>query len=1029
MNTFLYALLQRRVFANALMGIFLVGGLLSAATIRQELMPDQKERRVEVSVELPGASPEEIETAILVPLENAVGGLDQIKRIDAEAREGIGVVTVTLLEGAELQQVLGDIKQAVDRIPTLPQDAEVPAVTVPAVTEKALSIVVYGDQPLLWLQQTAEAVRDDLRIRVGLTKVALAFPREPEIAIEIATDTLRRYGLSLEDVAAQIRENALDMAGGTLFDPRSDIALRTAERREWADGFAGIVVARTSAGIPVRLSDIASLQDSFGPSAIETWFNGQPAVQIDVFAVGDETPISVGAAVRGYLDTFARQRYPGVGMVVFENEAEAYHRRMALLIDNALAGLVLVLVTLGLFLTPQLAFWVMMGIPTALLGGLLLLPLFDASVNMISLFAFIVTIGVVVDDAIMMGEAIFVQRAKGLDPLRAAVKGLQEMGGPILLATSTTMIAFMPLFFVPGAMGDVFRQIPAVMVAVLSVSLVESMFILAAHLARDRPERAWLRWLARPQRAINARLERFIQGAFRRLIQACLNRPAVLFAAAMSLLLVTSGGIGGGLLGFDFVPTIESDTVIAQATLPYGTPRQQSIAVQQALVETAERVLQDHRMASPGIFSLIGTRLEEGEVEVETLTGSHYISVLMALPPQEGRTLPGRAFARAWQDAFGDPGELEALHFTGETKVTGGEPLRLEVFHPDGAVAREAALRLGERLRNCPGLTSVDDGIRYGKPELKLTLKAGGLLLGLTAQDVATQVRHRYYGAEALRLVRDGNEVKVMVRLTEKERQQRSTLEAILLKSPSGHLVPLTQVADITPTRSFTGLARRSGKRIYPVSADISIGIDDDAVEEALEKEILPVIAAEFPGVSVGLGGEQEEVDEVLTALGKGFLIVLGALYLLLGLHYNSYIQPLLVLAVVPFSLIGAVWGHILLGYDLSIVSMLGIIVTSGVVVNDSLVLVTTYNRHRGQGADHRGAIVEAACQRFRPILLTSLTTCCGLLPLLLERSEQAQFLIPAVVSISFGLACGTGITLVLMPALLWVCRTRGEAC
>jgi multidrug efflux pump subunit AcrB len=1018
---------KRTGFANALMVVFLLGGLLSATSIKQELMPDMEERNVQVAVELSGASPDEIETSILVLIENAVRGLEGIKRVDAEAREGIGFVTVTLLESADSQQMLGDIKKAVDRITTFPQDAEEPVVTIPSVVEKALSIIVYGDQPLMWLRKTAESVRDDLRTRVGLTQVQLAFPREQEISVEISEDTLRQYGLSLEDVAGEIRESSPDLPGGTLFSTRADIALRTTERREWADEFSDVVITQTQEGIPVRLSDIAELKDGFGESPIETWFNGSPAIQIDVFAVGDETPISVGAAVREYLDTLAREMYQGVDMVVFENEAEAYRSRMALLIDNALVGLILVLVTLGLFLTPHLAFWVMIGIPTSLLGGLMLLPLFDATINMISLFAFIVTIGVVVDDAIMMGEAIYVQRTKGLDPLSAVVQGVKEMSGLVMLATSTTIIAFMPMFFVPGSMGDVFRQIPAVIVAVLLVSLVESLFILAAHLAKDRPERPWLARLARPQQMVNAGLELFIRGAFRNFMRVCLHRPGVLFASALSLLLITLGGIAGGLLGFSFAPTIESDTVIAQATLPYGTPKRQSIAVQQKLVEAANRVLHDNGMVSPGVFSLIGTRLEEGEVEVETLAGSHYISVLMALPPEGGRILSGREFARAWQDVFGEPGELEALNFTGETKVAGGEPLRLEVWHPDQTVARTAAIRLGEYLRACPGLTSVDDGIRAGKPELHLTLKDRGVRMGLTAEDMAKQVRHRYHGAEALRFVRDGSEVKVMVRLSEKERTGYGALEEVLLKSPSGDLIPLTQVADIAQTRSFTSLARRNGKRIYPVTADTMIGISDDVVEDVLEEKVLPALIAEFPDVSVGFGGEEEEVDESLGALGNGFLVVLGVMYLLLTLHYNSCIQPLLILSVIPFSFIGAVWGHILLGYDLSIISVLGIIATAGVVVNDSLVLVTTYNRYRTDGLNHHRAIVDAACQRFRPILLTSLTTFFGLMPLLLETSEQAQFLIPAAISISFGLVFGTVITLVLVPGLLWLFPKRGK--
>jgi multidrug efflux pump subunit AcrB len=670
----------------------------------------------------------------------------------------------------------------------------------------------------------------------------------------------------------------------------------------------------------------------------------------------------------------------------------------------------------------------MVGIPTSLLGGLLLLPMFGASINMLSLFAFIVTIGVVVDDAIVMGEAIHLHRTNGLGCLEAAMQGVKELGGPVIMATATTIIAFLPLFFVPGEMGVLFAQIPAVVVAVLLVSLVEALFILPAHLAKERPQRRWLVALARPQQAVNIRLKAFVQGPFRHFMHRSLDRPGALIALALIPLLITAGGISGGLLGFSFAPTIEADCVMAQAALPYGTPKSQSMIVRRELVAAANGVLKANSMVSPGVFSLIGTRLEGDEVEVETMTGSHHISVLVALPPESKRTLSGPAFAHAWRQAFGEPESLESLNITGQTNVTGGEPIRLGVFHPDTAIARRAALWLGERMRAVSGLTSIDDGIRAGKPELKLTLKENGLRMGLSAETVARQVRHRYHGAEALRFVRDGNEIKVMVRLNENERSRHGSLTSVLLKTPSGALVPLTEVADIEQTLAFTSLVRRDGKRIFPVTADIPFGVSDDAVEEVLEETILPKLMDAFPGVSVIVGGEEEEEEEALAGLGEGFLLALGAMYLLLVLHYNSYVQPILILSVVPFSCIGAIWGHILLGYDISIISAIGIVAMAGVVVNDALVLITTYNRLRAAGTNHRHAIVDAACYRFRPILLTSATTFFGLMPLMLEGSEQAQFLIPAAISISFGLLFGTAITLVLVPGLLGLfSRRKGE--
>ena len=708
---------------------------------------------------------------------------------------------------------------------------------------------------------------------------------------------------------------------------------------------------------------------------------------------------------------------------MFENDAQTYRDRMGLLIDNAITGLLLVLIVLGLFLTPKTAFWVMMGIPTALIGGFLLLPLFGVTINMISLFAFIVTIGVVVDDAIMMGEAIFEEQAKGLNGLDAAVAGMRRMAGPVFMAVTTTVLAFMPMFFIPGALGALFGQISAVVVAVLLVSLIEALIILTTHLSHIGEDGPLLRRIGVPQRVLNALLGRFTRTAFRNFVRAALARPTATLSAAVMALLITLSAVAADWLGFAFTPSIQSDTVIAQVTLPYGTPRERSVEIQARLVEEARAVLAVNGMDSPGVFSLIGARLDEGEIEAGTLAGSHYISVLMALPSEEERTLSGTSFATQWRERFGDPGGIEALTFTGETNVTGGESLRYALFHPDTEVGGAAARTLADRMRTVSGLASVDDGVRAGKPEVRLVLNSTGLRLGLDAEELARQVRHRFHGAEALRLSRDGNDIKVMVRLTRAERESMATLRAMLLTTPEGGLVPLSEVARLELGRTETTLSRRDGRRVFTVSADILTGADDDAVEDALEDSLIPSLVAEYPGLEVSTVGEEEEIGESLSALGTGFVLALGGIFVVLALYFNNLTQPLLVLSVIPFSFIGAIWGHIGLGYDLSIVSIIGMIAVSGVVVNNSVVLVGAYCDRRRDGLAHRAAIVEATCARLRPILLTSLTTFCGLAPIMLETSEQAQFLIPMAVSLSFGLIASTAVVLVFVPCLLRLCR------
>lgn len=1025
MDKFFKALIQRKVIANILILVFVLGGLVSAQSIRQEFLPDRESRSVQVSVEFIGAQPDEIETSILMPIENAVRGIDGIKKVMAQANENQGDVTLTMLDGINKQELLSDVKNAIDRIETFPEAAEEPVVKIPSEIEKVISLMVYGDQPDLWLRKNAENIRDDLLSDVGLTKVQLAFPRPQEVSVEVREEILRAYNLSIDEIAQKIQENAIDLPGGTIYTPQTDLTLRTNERREWAEDFADIIITQTEDGLPVKLSDLAELSDGFGTSPIQSWYNGKPAIQIDIFAVGGETPISVEKDVKAYLSEVASQKYAGIAIEIFENDAQAYRERMTLLIDNAMLGLVMVMIVLALFLTPRLAFWVMMGIPTSLLGGMILLPFFDASINMISLFAFIVTIGVVVDDAIMVGEAIHTRRAQGMKRLDAALQGLKDMGVPILLAVSTTIIAFMPMFFIPGPMGTLFKQIPAVVVAVLLVSIIECLFILVAHLAEDKPEHPWLKTLSKPQQKVNAWLENFTHTKFRNFIRYNLIHPAGLILAAFSTLALSVAAIMTGMIGFSFTPSIQLDTIIAQTRLPYGSPKDQAIAIQSDLVQTAQEVLKESGMESPGIFSIIGARLDGREVETDEAGGTHNASAILLMPPTQKRSLTSQEVAKAWQDKFGNPGGLEAISFIGEASITGGEALQLDVYHPDKDIARQAAITLGERMAKIGGLSSINDGLRSGKPEIKLTLKEQGVLMGLSANDVARQIRNRFYGAEAIKFARDGNDIKVMVRLDAAQRRSQNELQEIVLKSPQGALVPLGQIANFEEGNSATALIRRDGRRIYPVTAEIMVGVNDDEVEDQLDEVVIPKLLQDVPGLEITYGGEEEDTDESLAALGQGFLVVLAVIYVLLAFQFNSYIQPLMVMSAIPFSLVGALWGHIMLGFDLSIISVIGIIAMTGVIINDSLVLVTAYNQYLQQGFAHRRAILQAACRRLRPILLTTLTTFFGLFPMMLETSEQAQFLIPMAVSISFGLMFGTFIVLGLLPVLLGLVKPQ----
>ncbi len=1007
--------ISRPILANLLMFLFLIGGTFTALNIRKEFLPQQPTRTVEISIQLDGASPREIQNSILLAIEDSVSGVEGIKRVNSIAKQGTGAVTVTLLNGVNTTIALQDIKSAVDRIQTLPSKAERPQIRLASNQEKVLSLLLYGDQEELTLRQYAEQVKSDLRNLVDVTRVEISIPRPMEVSVEFEENTLRQFDLSLEEIASIIRENTVELGGGTIHSDSTDIVLKTDDRRQWASEFANIPIITSDNGQHLKLGEIAKLTDSFGTTQVYAWYNGKPAVQINVFAVDGESPTSVETAVKNYIEEL--ETPDTLNLIIFENDAEAYRSRVSLLLDNAIIGLVLVLIILALFLEPKLAFWVMMGIPTSLLGGILLLPLFGATINMISLFAFIITIGIVVDDAIMVAESIFHHRKNGKTKLQASIDGLKEMFIPILLAVGTNMLAFMPLFFIPGELGIIFYQVPSVVFAVLIVSLIEALIILAAHLSHEKGHSKdndiWTK-LARPQKLVNQGLEHFVSRYFVKWVTNAVRHVGVTFLAMLSLLGVCVGLVIGGWIPFSFTPIIDADKVTAEAVLAFGTPAPKAFEVQQKLVSAAEEVSKTHN----GVFSIIGVRIDGGEVEDDTMSGTNIVSAMVSLPPPNERSMSGVEFGEIWEDKIGKIDGLEALSVSGKMTVSGGEPLQLELSHSNLETTKQAAIFFGGLLSTHEAVSRVDDGVQSGKPELQFHLNAQGHALGMTPEAVADEIRHRFYGAEALRFQRQANEVKVMVRLTENERNQLSTLENTLVRTPMGELVSLSYITDIVTETAHTQITRSNGRQVYTIIANAHPNFSEDAIEDYLSDVAIPETQEKFPGLKIRFAGEADDEGAVLASLGMGMLFVVAVIYALMAITFNSYIQPLILMSVIPFGIIGSILGHAALGYEVSIVSFLGIIAMIGVLMNDSLVLMITANRFVNEGMARHEAAIQASCRRLRPVILTSLTTFVGLAPMLFETSEQAQFLIPMAISISFGLLFATVIVLFLIPAL-----------
>jgi multidrug efflux pump subunit AcrB len=1015
------------VAANLLMVLMLVGGLLMAGRVKQEVFPETELDSVTITVPYPGASPAEVEQGIVLAVEEAVRGIDGVKRVVAVASEGSARVTAELTLDADDDKVLADIKSAVDRITSLPKDAERPVVSLMTTRSEVISMVVYGEQDLRVLRAVAEQARDRYLSDPRITQADLAGAPSKEIAIEVPREQLRVHNLTLEQIAQKVSQTSLQLPGGGVKTATGEVLVRTDERREDERGFAEIPVVTGPAGTEVLLGDIASVRETFAETDESASFGGVSAVMIRVYRVGSQKPLEVAEAVRELTEELRPMLPEGVKIAQWQDSSEIYAQRVDLLLRNAQSGLVLVVLCLSLFLEIRVALWVAWGIPVAFLGAMLLLPMFGASVNMISLFAFIVVLGMVVDDAIVIGENIFERAQRGESYMEAAVHGAREVGIPVVFSVLTTVAAFTPMLFVPGFMGKFMSVIPVIVITVLMFSLVESLFILPAHLGHlSKPKGGVYGAIFRFQQRFVAGLDRFIASVYAPVARAALRWRYLTLTIGLAILVLTLAYVKAGLIGFRFMPGIEGDVVTAAVELPYGASVEQTRKVQDRLVRAAQELVEERGgdAVLRGLFAQVGSRGPiAGPVGGTNGSGGHLANVRVFFVPSDQREFKTSDFAAEWRARVGPVPEAKSISFSANLGPSAGKPVDVELSHVDEAVLERAAEEVAAALRTYNGVHDIENGVALGKPQLNLTLTPEARALGLTSTDVARQVRGAFFGAEALRQQDGRDEVRVIARLPAEERRSEHDIEALLIRTPQGGEVPLHEAAVIERGRSWPSIERLDGKRIVHVTAEVREGeATPRDVNEKLQKEVLDALPAKYPGLSWQMGGENREQAESFGALGTGAVLALLAIYALLAIPFRSYVQPLIMMSAIPFGLIGAIAGHVLLGFELSMMSMMGMVALSGVVVNDSLVLIDATNElRRARAISHFEAVVAAGVRRFRPILLTSVTTFFGLIPMILEPSVQARFLIPMAISLGFGVMGATVITLLLVPALYLV--------
>jgi len=1046
------------VAANLLMLMFIVGGAMLAPSIKQEVFPEVTLDVVSITVAYPGASPEEVEDAIVVAIENEVRGIDGVKEVTANAGEGVASVSVELMTSANRDRTVNDIQQAIDRISSFPQEAEEPIIAVASNRQQVISLIIYGDTSEQALRALAEQVRDDLLQSSNITLVQLSGIRAPEISVEISQEQMRQYNLTLDSIARSIGLASIELPGGGLKTESGEVLLRVTERRDFGQEFEDISVVSRPDGTQVKVRDLGEVVDGFQDVDREAFFNGKRAVRVSVFRVGDQSPITIAEEVKTYMDEKRGDLPPGVDFAVWNDRSEIFRDRIDLLLRNAQMGLILVLVVLGLFLEIKLAFWVTLGIPISFLGAMLFMPGLDVSVNMISLFAFILTLGIVVDDAIVVGEAVYKHRQDGMDVFDAAVAGVREVAGPVVFSVLTTVIAFMPMMFLPGTMGKFFIVIPLIVIPILLLSLVESLLILPAHLSEDKvpllfrpivwvvrlietvvlfpfrsflPEetgkhRGFLGLFTRAQEAFSNFFERFIAWTYLPIARAAVSARYLSLALALSMLILTFGYIGSGAMKFSFLPDTEGDVITANVRLPFGVPVERTEEVQAHILAKSKEVLAQYggeESLSRGIYSQVGAiTAGGGPGGSATSNGSHLGQVSVFLVPNDDRTFTTGDFAQQWRDSIGEMTGVDNLNLVYKIGPSAGAPIDIELSHPSKEVLESAARELSEILKEYGGVQDIDNGILLGKEQLDLRLKPEARALGITQTDLARQVRNACFGAEVLRQQRGRDEMRVYVRLPEDERSSEYNIEELLLRTPQGGEITLEEAAFIDRGRAYTEIQRKDGRRVLHVTADVNTDVTTaNDVIASLESEVLPQLLERTPGLTYTKAGEQEDQAEAMGALARGFGLALLAMFALMAVAFRSYFQPLIIMAAIPFGIVGAIIGHVIMGYGLSIMSMFGIVALAGVVVNDSLVLIDAINSLRAQGMDTFEAVIAGGQRRFRPILLTSLTTFFGLMPMIFETSVQARFLIPMALSLGFGILFVTFIALLLVPSIYMV--------
>ena len=1013
----LIALFTRNaVAANLLMFVLLIGGLIVMGQTKAEVLPEIDPRMVSIAVEYPGATPAEVEDAITRRLEDAVLGLEGVDRVSSTASEGFGTVNLELSDFADAQSVKEEAQSAVDGLTDFPpQDANEPRISVASAVSSVMRLVVIGDVSEKRLKQAAETLRRDLISSDGISMVTLQGVRDYEVSIEVSEDDLSAYGLRIDQVANAVRASSVSLSLGTIRTSGGDILLRTDNEARDAEALANVIVLSDTGGQRVRLGDISTIRDGFVEVPLVNTYNGKPAAFLQIDRATDEDAFDVREAVARFFETYTPPS--GIEVTGVADSTEIIGDRVNLLARNAIMGLALVFVFLALTLDLRLAVWTSIGIPAAFIGGFILFGQFT-TINMTSLLGLIVVLGIVVDDAVVVGENIHEQQERQGHGERSAILGAQGVFIPVLVGVTTSMLAFATLLQSTGLIGQMMRPVPIVVLSVLFVSLVEAFLILPAHLAHGRD------WSVGAMRQLKEAVQSGLNGVrdavFVPLARLSVTYPYVVIASCLAVLIATSGLLSGGHIRFIFFPTVEGDEITVSLEMPAGTPFQQTEAAMQRVLDGLEESLSDEpEDLYRSISVTIGGELSSGFGASGTELRSEIAVATLELAPADTRGLSSAEIERRWRQAVGSVSGIKSLTFE-SSGLSGGADVSFNLSHPSEDQLLRAAESLIQQMQTIAGVSEIESTAQPGKRQIEFSLTPAGIAAGLTVDDLSRNIRRSYFGEEVQRFQRDGEEIEVYIRFPEAERRSLADLARLRIPLSNGEEVALSTVASFEETRSFVTIDRVDGLRVISIDADVDETVTTpNAVTAFIQSEILPALAVEHPRLIISSEGQARSQAEEMATLVRNFLIAILAIYALIASVLKSYFQPLVIMAIIPFGLVGAIFGHMLLGFDLSFLSLFGVVALSGVIINDSIVLIDYFNKRQREGGDKTDNIIDAVQRRFRPIMITTLTTFIGLLPMISETSIQAQFLIPMALSIAFGLAFASFVILLLVPACL----------